>query len=37
VTAQAPRALQDEAGISPGLILFHQDYGLLEAGLDIVF
>jgi hypothetical protein len=35
VTAQVPRAIQDKAGISPGLVLFYQDYGLHEAGLDI--
>jgi hypothetical protein len=29
MAAQAPGALQDEAGVSPGLVLFHQDDGLL--------
>jgi hypothetical protein len=28
-------ALQDEAGVPPGLILFHQDYCLLEVVLDV--
>jgi hypothetical protein len=35
MAAQAPGALQDEAGLPPGLILFHQDCGLLEVGPDI--
>jgi hypothetical protein len=35
MSTQAPGALQDEAGVSPGLVLFHQDDGLLEVVLDV--
>jgi hypothetical protein len=35
MAAQALGALQDEAEISPGLVLFHQDDGLLEVVLEV--
>jgi hypothetical protein len=35
MSTQALGALQDEAGISPGLVLFHQDDGLFEVVLDV--
>jgi hypothetical protein len=35
MSTQAPGALQEEAGVSPGLVLFHQDAGLLKVDLDV--